>query len=60
MTEVFSRYDTAEHLRTEEEVALYLEACLENAGNDPAFIAPWGSSESKKHEPASPRCRYIA
>ncbi|MBK8102906.1 MAG: putative addiction module antidote protein [Cellvibrionales bacterium] len=39
MTEVFSRYDTAEHLRTEEEVALYLEACLENAGNDPAFIA---------------------
>ena len=27
-------YDTAEHLRTPEEIALYLEACLEDAGDD--------------------------
>lgn len=33
------RYDTAEHLRTPEEMALYLEACLEEAGGDAAFIA---------------------
>lgn len=33
------RYDTAEHLRTPEERALYLEACLEQANGDAAFIA---------------------
>ncbi len=33
------RYDTAEHLRTPEEMALYLEACLEEADGDAAFIA---------------------
>lgn len=32
-------YDTADYLQTEEERALYLEACLEEAGDDPAFIA---------------------
>lgn len=34
-----SRYDVAEHLRTPEEMAAYLEACLEEAGGDAAFIA---------------------
>lgn len=34
-----SRYDVAEHLRTPEEVAAYLEACFEEAGDDAAFIA---------------------
>jgi len=33
------RYDTAEHLRTPEEMALYLEACFEEANGDAAFIA---------------------
>ena len=33
------RYDTAEYLRTPEEMALYLEACLEEADGDAAFIA---------------------
>ena len=33
------RYDTAENLRTPEEMALYLEACLEEADGDAAFIA---------------------
>ena len=34
-----SRYDVAEHLRTSEEMAAYLEACLEEANGDAAFIA---------------------
>jgi probable addiction module antidote protein len=31
-------YDTAEYLKTDEEMALYLEACFEEAGDDAAFI----------------------
>lgn len=34
-----SRYDIAEHLRTPEEMAAYLEACFEEANGDAAFIA---------------------
>ena len=34
-----SLYDVAEHLRTPEEMAAYLEACLEEANGDAAFIA---------------------
>lgn len=36
---VTTRYDVAEHLRTPEEMAAYLEACLEEADGDAAFIA---------------------
>ncbi len=36
---VTSRYDVAEHLRTPEEMAAYLEASLEEANGDAAFIA---------------------
>jgi probable addiction module antidote protein len=32
-------YDVAEHLRTPVEMAAYLEACLEEADGDAAFIA---------------------
>jgi len=32
-------YDVAEHLRTPKEMAAYLEACLEEADEDAAFIA---------------------
>ena len=32
-------YDVAEHLRTHEEMAAYLEACIEEADGDAAFIA---------------------
>ncbi|MBT5466717.1 MAG: putative addiction module antidote protein [Candidatus Marinimicrobia bacterium] len=32
-------YDVAEHLRTPEESAAYLEACFEEANGDAAFIA---------------------
>ncbi len=37
--ETFSRYDSAGYLKTEEDIALYLEACMEEGGDDPAFIA---------------------
>ena len=36
---VTSPYDVAEHLRTPEEMAAYLEACIEEADGDAAFIA---------------------
>ena len=32
-------YDVAEHLRTPEEMAAYLEACIEEADGDASFIA---------------------
>ncbi len=38
MTIRTTRWDSAEHLKTEEDMQLYLEACLEEAGDDPAFI----------------------
>ena len=31
-------WDSAQHLETEEDIRLYLEACMEEAGDDPAFI----------------------
>ena len=31
-------YDTAEYLKTDEDMALYLKACFEEAGDDAAFI----------------------
>ena len=34
-----TRYDIAEHLRTPEEMAAYLEACLDEANGDATFIA---------------------
>ena len=34
-----TRYDVAEHLRTPEEMAAYLEACLQEANGDAAFVA---------------------
>lgn len=36
--ETFSRYDTADYLKTEEDIALYLEAVMEEASDDPALI----------------------
>lgn len=33
------KWDSAAHLRSEEDIALYLEACLEEAGDDAAFVA---------------------
>lgn len=33
-----TRWNSTEYLRTDEDIRLYLEACLEEAGDDPAFI----------------------
>ena len=33
------KWDAAEHLKTEEDMAQYLDACMEEAGDDAAFIA---------------------
>ncbi len=38
MTLSTTRWDSAEYLKTDEDIQLYLEACLEEAGDDPAFI----------------------
>jgi probable addiction module antidote protein len=37
--EKFSRYDTADYLKSEADMVAYLEACMDEAGDDPAFIA---------------------
>lgn len=37
--EKFTPYDTADYLKSREDMAAYLEACLEEGGDDPAFIA---------------------
>jgi len=36
---ITTRYDVAEHLCTPEEMAAYLEACIQEANGDAAFIA---------------------
>lgn len=32
-------YDSTEYFKTDEDMAMYLESCFEEAGNDAAFIA---------------------
>ena len=32
------KWDSAEYLKTEEDMVLYLDACLQEAGDDAAFI----------------------
>jgi probable addiction module antidote protein len=39
MTVALKRWDSAEHLQTEQDIQLYLEACFDEAGDDAAFIA---------------------
>lgn len=38
-TETFSRYDSADYLKSEEDIVVYLEAVMEEGGDDPAYIA---------------------
>jgi probable addiction module antidote protein len=38
MTVKLTRYDTAEHLKTDEDIQAYLDAVLEEGGDDPAYI----------------------
>jgi probable addiction module antidote protein len=37
--EKFSRYDVADYLDNENDMAMYLDACMEDAGDDAAYIA---------------------
>jgi probable addiction module antidote protein len=37
--EKFSRYDVADYLKSEEDLAAYLDACIEEAGDNAADIA---------------------
>lgn len=39
MTVKLSKWDSAQRLQTPEDVAMYFEACLEEAGDDAAFLA---------------------
>lgn len=39
MSEKFTRYDSAEYLKTEDDISAYIEACMDEGGEDPAFIA---------------------
>jgi len=39
MSPKLKKWDSAEHLQTKEDIALYLDACLEEAGDDVAFVA---------------------
>ncbi|AWK42439.1 putative addiction module antidote protein [Photorhabdus laumondii subsp. laumondii] len=38
INEQFTRWDSAEYLKTKVDMAAYLNACIEEAGDDPAFI----------------------
>lgn len=38
MAEQFTKFDSAVYLRTEGDVQAYLEACAEEAGDDPAML----------------------
>ena len=38
MTIKLSRYDTAEYLISQEDIQAYLDAVLEEGGDDPAYI----------------------
>tara|TARA_R110002074_G_scaffold145034_1_gene293356 strand:- start:216691 stop:216990 length:300 start_codon:yes stop_codon:yes gene_type:complete len=33
-----TRWESAQYLKTDEDIQLYLDACIEEAGDDPAFI----------------------
>jgi len=35
----FARYDSADYLKTEEDIAAYLEAVMEEGDDDPAYVA---------------------
>jgi probable addiction module antidote protein len=62
------KWDSAQHLKTEEDMAQYLEACLQEAGDDAAFIAKAlgniarakGMSQLSRDTGSGPRSLYKA
>lgn len=54
-------WDSAEHLKTEADMAEYFEACLLEGGDDPAFLAhALGVIARARHGAARPRYRNLA
>ncbi|MEX3956763.1 addiction module antidote protein [Trinickia sp. EG282A] len=61
-------WDSAEHLKTEDDITEYFEACLQEGGDDPAFIAhalgviarASGMSEVAREAGVSPEGLYKA
>ena len=43
------KWDSVEHLKSKEDIALYFDACLEEAGDDVAFIAKALGSIARAH-----------
>lgn len=37
--DTFSRYDSADYLKTEADIAAYMEAVMEDGGDDPSYVA---------------------
>ena len=54
MTENFTRWDSTEFLKTEEDIGHYLDACMDEAGDDPAFIAKALGRVAKARETLRP------
>jgi DNA-binding phage protein len=48
-----TRWNSARHLRSEADRAAYLEACIDEASDDPAFVAmaQWIVAHSRGQEP---------
>lgn len=44
-----NKWDSAQHLQTRQDVALYLDACLAEGGNDAAFIAKALGNVARSH-----------
>ena len=44
------KWNSAEHLKTDEDMAAYLEACFAEAGDDPAFITKALGTIAKANE----------
>jgi len=43
------KWDSAEHLKSDEDIIAYLEACMEEAGDDAAFIAKALGNVARAH-----------
>ncbi|KAB1581163.1 addiction module antidote protein [Serratia marcescens] len=43
------KWDSAEHLKSDEDIVAYLEACMEEAGDDAAFIAKALGNVARAH-----------
>ena len=62
--EQFALYDSADYLKTEEAIAIFLEAAMEDGGDDPAYVAhimevvararSRMSGETAPHQPETP------